>query len=578
MTILQVNLSNTFNEFRQTVNNVSNTVNAFTDGTTGTPATFSNQSLFAAGVAANTLNVSTLTQSRVPVVGSSGQITDSSGLTFNTGTNVLNVSGNIVSGNKVNLIAANGDIISSGNISLTGSSATYGSRVDAGHIHATNHLGAGGDVETWATLRGDSAATHKVFVVANTNAAVDSLVVNQSNGANAYGEFIAIHANGSTADGWVSMGVNSTGYNQGAFAITKGDDAYLLYSAPSGTSLPGDLVVGTSSNGTQNRIIFCAEGFDDPANNTQLTINPGQSVAIAINTQSSNTTTGALVVNGGIGLRGNLNVGGNVAITGTITLGGGGNTVSTSTLTIDNPMIFLGSNNAADVLDLGSVGQYTSGGVKYSGLVRDASDSGIYKLFDGMATRPANTVSFDANTTYSTLQIGALKAVGGTASSSKTTGALVVTGGAGVSGDVYAGSFTANTGATISSFTTDQTFTGAANTAVPTAWAVKNYVDNNSGSASWVIRTTANNNYVAVSGDNLFCDTANGSFTIVLPASPANNARIAIADVAGTFNTRPLIVNNNGNRLQGANNIVYLDMVNASISLVYNTTYGWRII
>ena len=578
MTILQVNLSNTFNEFRQTVNNVSNTVNAFTDGTAGTPATYSNQSLFAAGVTSNTLTVSTLTQNRVPVVGSGGQITDSSGLTFNTGTNVLNVSGNIVTGNKINLIAANGDIISSGNISLTGSAATYGNRIDAGHLHAVTHVGAGGDVETWATLRGDSATTHKVFVVANTNAAVDSLVVNQSNGANAYGEFIAIHADGSTADGWVSMGVNSTGYNQGAFAITKGDDAYLLYSAPDGTSLAGDLVIGTSGNGTQNRIIFSADGFDDPANNTQLTINPGQSVSIAIDTQSSNTTTGALVVNGGIGLRGNLNVGGNVAITGTITLGGGGNTVSTSTLTIDNPMIFLGSNNAADVLDLGSVGQYTSSGVKYSGLVRDASDSGIYKLFDGMDTRPANTVSFDANTTYSTLQIGALKAVGGTASSSKTTGALVVTGGVGVSGDVYATSFTANTGATISQFSTDQTFTGAANTAVPTAWAVKNYVDNNSGSASWVIRTTANNNYVAVSGDNLFCDTANGSFTIVLPASPANNARIAIADVAGTFNTRPLIVNNNGNKLQGANNIVYLDMVNASISLVYNTTYGWRII
>ena len=566
MTILQVNLSNTFNEFRQTVNNVSNTVNAFTDGTTGTPATFSNQSLFAAGVAANTVNISTLTSGRVPFVAASGSITDASGLTFNSGTAALTVAGNIVSGNKINLIAANGDIISTGNIVLSGSAATYGNRIDVGRLIATNYVGAGGEIETWATAKGDSATTHKVFVVANTNAAVDSLVVNQSNGANAYGEFIAIHANGNTADGWVSMGVNSTGYNQGAFAITKGDDAYLLYSAPSGTSLPGDLVIGTSGNGTQNRIILCADGFDDPANNTQLTITPGQKVAISINTQSSNTTTGALVVNGGIGLLGNLNVGGNVAITGTITLGGGGNTVSTSSLNVDNPMVFLGSNNAADVLVLGIVGEYLSGGRKYTGLVRDASDSGVFKLFSGNSARPNNTVDFtNANNTYSTLQVGTLKAVDTTASSSKTTGALIVSGGIGVAGAVYAGTFTANTGATISQFSTDQTFTGAAN-------------DNNSGSASCTIKTTANNNYVAVAGDNLFCDTANGSFTVLLPASPSNNARVAIADVAGTFNTRPLIVNNNGNRLQGANNIVYLDMVNASISLVYNTTYGWRII
>jgi hypothetical protein len=351
-----------------------------------------------------------------------------------------------------------------------------------------------------------------------------------------------------------------------------------LYEPKNGTSGNGNLIIATGSGGSRNQIILGAGGFDNPANNQQMVITPGQSVAITINTQSSNTTTGALVVNGGIGLRGNLNVGGNVAITGTITLGGGGNTVSTSTLTIDNPMIFLGSNNAADVLDLGTVGQYTSSGVKYSGLVRDASDSGIYKLFDGMVTRPANTVAFAANTTYSTLQVGKLLAVDTTASSSKTTGALIVSGGIGANGAVYATSFTANTGATISAFTTDQTFTGAANTAVPTAWAVKNYVDNNSGSASWTIKTTANNNYTAVAGDNLFCDTANGSFTVLLPASPSNNARVAIADVAGTFNTRPLIVNNNGNRLQGANNIVYLDMINTSISLVYNTTYGWRII
>ena len=156
-----------------------------------------------------------------------------------------------------------------------------------------------------------------------------------------------------------------------------------------------------------------------------MVINPGQNIHIEIDTESTNTTTGALTVNGGIGLVGNLNIGGNVAITGTITLGGGGNTVSTSTLTVDNPMVFLGANNAADVLDLGFVGTYTSGGTKYSGLVRDASDSGIYKLFNNISTLPSNTVNF-TGASYSTLQIGTLKAVDTTASSSKTTGALIV--------------------------------------------------------------------------------------------------------------------------------------------------------
>jgi hypothetical protein len=169
-----------------------------------------------------------------------------------------------------------------------------------------------------------------------------------------------------------------------------------------------------------------------------MVITPGQNIHIEIDTQSSNTTTGALTVNGGIGLVGNLNIGGNVAITGTITLGGGGNTVSTSSLQVDNPIIFVGSNNAADILDLGIVGEYTSSGTKYTGLVRDASDSGIYKLFAGIANEPANTVNF-SGATYSTLQVGALKAVDSTASSSTTTGALIVSGGAGIAEDVYAG-------------------------------------------------------------------------------------------------------------------------------------------
>jgi len=467
------------------------------------------------------------------------------------------------------LVAANGAIITTAN--------TYSGNIYARHIES---LGSGEAITAgtvWHNDRGEDPEQHLVIGIGDTDGSHDIAVVNRNTGANGYAEFIAYSATGNSEDGWISTGINSPTYSQSTYSITGRDDGYLLYEPKNGTSGNGNLVIATGSGGVKNQIIIGAGGFADPANNTQMVITPGQSVAITINTQSSNTTTGALTVNGGIGLKGNLNVGGNVAITGTITLGGGGNTVSTSTLTVDNPMIFLGSNNAADLLDLGLVGQYTSSGTKYSGLVRDHLD-GYYKLFYGMATRPANTVAFAANTTYSTLQLGTLRAVDTTASSSKTTGALIVSGGIGANGAVYATSFTANTGATISAFTTDQTFVGAANTAVPTAWAVKTYVDNNSGTAAWTVKTTANNNYTAVSGDNLFCDTANGSFTVILPASPSNNAKIAIADVAGTFNTRPLIVNNNGNRLQGANNIVYLDMINTSISLVYNTTYGWRII
>jgi hypothetical protein len=458
-TFTNVALSNTFNEFRQAHNDVANGINDIqTSGTysivantvsansfTGNSVT-ANTVLGSVSVSSPTLFATNLVSGRVLLSGIAGEITEDSGLTFNTTTNTL-TSGNLVSSGTTTLTGnttfgsgannavyypANGSLIltSVGDASGTG-------RVDANHIHGEWHVGAGGDLEAWATAKGDAAETHKIFGVTTVDGPIDMLIVNESEGANAYAEFIAIHATGNTADGWVSMGVNSTNYAEGAFGVTKADDAYVLYSAPVGTVESGDLVIGTSSNGTGNKIIFSANGFDDPANNQQMIIHPAEKVAISINTQSSNTTTGALVVNGGIGLLGNLNVGGNVAITGTITLGGGGNTVSTSSLAVDNPTIFLGANNAADVLDLGIIGEFTSSGTKYAGLVRDASDSGKFKLFSGISNRPSNTVNF-TGATYSTMYLGAIEAVGGTASTSNTTGTIIVTGGVGVAGRVHA--------------------------------------------------------------------------------------------------------------------------------------------
>jgi hypothetical protein len=460
-TFTNVALSNTFNEFRQAHNDIANTL---TDLTTvaASPGEYSTESIYTNAVTANTLtaigitasanvsasnvNVSTLTSGRVLLAGASGRVQDDDGLTYNTSTNTLTAGNLSVTGTSTLLgnttfgSGANNAVYypANGSLILTSVGDAVGTgRVDANHIHGEWHVGAGGDLEAWATSKGDDSDTHKVFGITTVDAPVDMLIVNQSEGANAYAEFIAIHATGNTADGWVSMGVNSTNYDQGAFSVTKADDAYLLYSAPIGTVESGDLVIGTSGNGTGNKIIFSADGFDDPANNTQMVITPGQNIHIEIDTQSSNTTTGALTVNGGIGLVGNLNIGGNVAITGTITLGGGGNTVSTSSLSVDNPLIFLGANNAADVLDLGVIGEFTSSGTKYSGLVRDASDSGKFKLFSGISNRPSNTVNF-TGATYSTMYLGAIEAVGGTASTSNTTGTIIVTGGVGVAGRVHA--------------------------------------------------------------------------------------------------------------------------------------------
>jgi hypothetical protein len=475
-TFTNVALSNTFNEFRLAHNDVANTL---TDITTEKTTV----SLYAGGVSSNSLSVSgsittnALTSGRVVLAGTDGILQDDSGLTFNTTTNALSVTGTATSGNVstggtlsvTGTSALTGDVnVGGNNIKLTAANGsatfagtTYATDVHGRQVHAVSTGLAFEYTNTWTTNRGEDAGQHLVLATGDTDGAHDMAVVNVSTSANAYAEFIAYAASGNSENGWVSMGVNSPNYSESAFSLTGPEDAYVLYEAKTGTTNGGNLIIGTGAQGTENRIILAAGGFDDPANNQQVIITPGERVYVNINTQSSNTTTGALVVNGGIGLQGNLNVGGNVAITGTITLGGGGgNTVSTSSLSVDNPIIFLAANNAADALDTAIVGEYTASGTKYNGLVRDASDSGKWKLFSGISNKPANTVNF-TGATYDTLYLGKVEAVGAVAATNNTSGTIVVTGGVGVSGAIYGGGQLQTTGQIKTTATTASTSTSS---------------------------------------------------------------------------------------------------------------------
>lgn len=115
-------------------------------------------------------------------------------------------------------------------------------------------------------------------------------------------------------------------------------------------------------------------------------------------TASSSTGTGALVVNGGLGVTGNITCG-NLTVIGNIT------SVSTTTLQVSNNFIFLSNNNITNTLDIGFVGQYAAGqGNVYTGLAYRASD-GIYRLFSNLNPVPSSTINM-ANVTPASLALG----------------------------------------------------------------------------------------------------------------------------------------------------------------------------
>lgn len=85
-------------------------------------------------------------------------------------------------------------------------------------------------------------------------------------------------------------------------------------------------------------------------------------------------------------------------------------------------------------------------------------------------------------------------------------------------------------------------------------------------------------NYTAGIGDNVLADTSSGSFTITLPASPAQFAQVCIADAAGMFGTNMLTIAGNGANIMGASSNMTISTPNIAFCLMYYTAAaGWRI-
>jgi len=102
-----------------------------------------------------------------------------------------------------------------------------------------------------------------------------------------------------------------------------------------------------------------------------------------------------------------LTVSGSLTVGADLIVSGDTITMNTSTLTVEDPLIALGSNNAADAVDLGFYGKYVDGStIKYTGLFRDTSDSNKWKLFTDTGNThaaPTTTINTTSGFTLGTL-------------------------------------------------------------------------------------------------------------------------------------------------------------------------------
>jgi hypothetical protein len=142
-------------------------------------------------------------------------------------------------------------------------------------------------------------------------------------------------------------------------------------------SIAGDTGTDTLSLLSDTLTFVGADGITSVVNAA------GNNVAFSVDNTVIRTTGGQTIA-------------GSLSITGDLVISGNTVTQDVTTVTTEDSLIKLAANNVADAIDIGFYGQYTNGGTKYAGLVRDATD-GVFKLFTNESIEPtSNVVSYTA--------------------------------------------------------------------------------------------------------------------------------------------------------------------------------------
>lgn len=95
---------------------------------------------------------------------------------------------------------------------------------------------------------------------------------------------------------------------------------------------------------------------------------------------------------------GNVSIGGNLYVYGNVT------NVATTSLIIDDSLVYLANSNPGNSIDIGIVGNFNDGTYQHTGFVRDASDN-VWKLFSNVIAEPTNTVDF-TGAVYDAIRVG----------------------------------------------------------------------------------------------------------------------------------------------------------------------------
>ena len=271
-----------------------------------------------------------------------------------------------------------------------------------------------------------------------------------------------------TAGGNLNMNsnsiINASNITTTDLTVTGNITAPNLNFSPTNLTLPGYLTV--TGNLTANGPVNTINNLIDPGISNLATVN-AQTLVLSSTTNSFATTTGALVVAGGVGINKDVHIGGSIftdtiiSQNGTVHIDNNSNVEITSQTTASN------TTTGALVVTggLGIGGEIHSGGDIHVGgeIVTDqissanseitivaraniddtsnstASNNGALHVRGGVGIEKDVYIGGSLNVTNDTTLIGALNISNATPATDKSSGALIIAGGVGINKDVHIG-------------------------------------------------------------------------------------------------------------------------------------------
>lgn len=193
-----------------------------------------------------------------------------------------------------------GGLVVTGGIGVTGDINVAGSIYFSGT--ATLALSEGkfygdeyGFSSLYAGIQNFTTLTETVIqITANTSTFAQVNFQNINSGTEASGDIVVTNDTGNQETGYINLGINSSNYSNPNYSASQANDGYLYVAG-------ANLVMGTDSTGTAVKIHVGGT----LAENVAVSVNEA-------NTSATSTTTGALTVQGGVGITGDLYVGGKI--------------------------------------------------------------------------------------------------------------------------------------------------------------------------------------------------------------------------------------------------------------------------